>query len=117
MSAATSAATGRRYELRRVCQAWERSRSALYARRTHAQQRQAGAAPGRRGPTPALSEATLRDAIQADLARSPFQGEGRRQVHARLRVMRAYGLLSPHRGRPGNAQRCMTGRSSRRPPT
>ena len=104
MSAATSAATGRRYGLRRVCQAWERSRSALYARRTHAQQRQAGAAPGRRGPTPALSEATLRDAIQADLARSPFQGEGRRQVHARLRVMRAYGLLSPHRGRPGNAQ-------------
>ena len=48
-------------------------------------------------------------------ARSPFQGEGHRKVHARLRildgvrvsrtrvlrVMRAQGLLSPHRGRQG----------------
>jgi transposase InsO family protein len=118
MSAATSAATGRRYGLQRVCQAWERSRSALYARRTRAQQRQVGAEPARRGPRPALSDETLRDAIQADLARSPFQGEGHRKVHARLRildgirvartrvlrVMRAHGLLSPHRGRQGDRQ-------------
>ena len=48
---------------------------------------------------------------------SPFQGEGHRKVHARLRildgirvartrvlrVMRAHGLLSPHRGRQGPA--------------
>ena len=54
-------------------------------------------------------------AIRNDLARSPFQGEGHRKVHARLRildgvrvsrtrvlrVMRAQGLLSPHRGRQG----------------
>ena len=54
-------------------------------------------------------------AIRTDLARSPFQGEGHRKVHARLRildrirvsrtrvlrVMRAQGLLSPHRGRQG----------------
>ena len=54
-------------------------------------------------------------AIRTDLARSPFQGEGHRKVYARLRilddirvsrtrvlrVMRAQGLLSPHRGRQG----------------
>ena len=54
----------------------------------------------------------------ADLARSPFQGEGHRKVHARLwildgirvtrtrvlRVMRAQRLLSPHRGRHGPAK-------------
>ena len=33
MSATTSATTGRRYGLERVCRTWERSRSALYARR------------------------------------------------------------------------------------
>ena len=73
MSATTSATTGRRYGLERVCRMW-------------------------------------------DLARSPFQGEGHRKVHARLRildgvrvartrvlrVMRAQGLLSPHRGRQGD---------------
>ena len=32
MSATTSATTGRRYGLERVCRTWERSRSALYAR-------------------------------------------------------------------------------------
>ena len=56
--------------------------------------------------------------IRADLARSPFHGEGHRKVHARLRildgirvtrtrvlrVMRAHGLLSPHRGRQGAAK-------------
>ena len=31
MSATTSATTGRRYGLERVCRMWERSRSALYA--------------------------------------------------------------------------------------
>ena len=75
-----------------------------------------GDGPARRGPTPALSDAQLLAAIRTDLARSPFQGEGHRKVHARLRildgirvsrtrvlrVMRAPGLLSPHRGRQGD---------------
>ena len=39
------------------------------------------------GPTPALSDAQLLAAIRSDLARSPFQGEGHRQVHARLRIL------------------------------
>ena len=55
MSATTSATTGRRYGLERVCRTWERSRSALYARRARAQCRKRGAGPARRGPTPALS--------------------------------------------------------------
>ena len=116
MSATTSATTGRRYGLERVCRMWERSRSALYARRTRARRLERGDGPARRGPTPALSDAQLLAAIRTDLARSPFQGEGHRKVHARLRilddirvsrtrvlrVMRAHGLLSPHRGRQGD---------------
>ena len=112
MSATLSEATGRPYGIQRVCQAWERSRSALYARQTREQQRHKGEEPARRGPTPTVSDATLLEAIQADLDRSPFQGEGHRKVHARLRildgirvartrvlrVMRAHKLLSPHRG-------------------
>ena len=117
MSATTSATTGRRYGIQRVCQAWERSRSTHYARRARARRRERGE-PARRGPTPAHSDAQLLAAVRADLARSPFQGEGHRKVHARLRildgirvartrvlrVMRAHGLLSPHRGRQGDPQ-------------
>ena len=117
MSATTSATTGRRYGIQRVCQAWERSRSTHYARRARARRRERGE-PARRGPTPAHSDAQLLAAVRADLARSPFQGEGHRKVHAQLRildgirvartrvlrVMRAHGLLSPHRGRQGDPQ-------------
>ena len=113
MSRATFATTGRRYGLKRVCRTWERSRSALYARRARSQRPKRGDGPGRRGPTPTLSDAQLLAAIRTDLARSPFQGEGHRKVHARLRildrirvsrtrvlrVMRTQGLPSPHRGR------------------
>ncbi len=77
-----------------------------------------GAGPARRGPVPRQSDAQLLAVIRADLARSPFHGEGHRKVHARLRildgirvtrtrvlrVMRAHGLLSPHRGRQGAAK-------------
>ena len=115
MSQTTSATTGRRYGLERVCRLWEQSRSAFYARRARLQRSASAEGPCRRGPTPALSDAQLLAAIRNDLARSPFQGEGHRKVHARLRildgvrvsrtrvlrVMRAQGLLSPHRGRQG----------------
>ena len=119
MSRATSAATGRRYGLKRVCRTWERSRSALYARRSRARHPERQGAAARRGPTPALSDEQLLAAIRRDLERSPFQGEGHRKVHARLRivddirvsrtrvlrVMRAAGLLSPHRGRQAAPKR------------
>ena len=82
MSATTSATTGRRYGLERVCQVWERSRSALYARRARAHHHRLGAGPARRGPPPRQSDAQLLAAIRTDLARSPFHGEGHRKVHA-----------------------------------
>ena len=113
MSCTSSVKTGRRYGLKRVCETWERSRSALYAKRSRARRPERKGAARRRGPKPALSDEQLLAAIRHDLARSPFQGEGHRKVHARLRivdgvrvsrtrvlrVMRTAGLLSPHRGR------------------
>ena len=41
----------------------------------------------RRGPKPTVSDDALLAAIRADLARSPWHGEGHRKVWARLRVM------------------------------
>ena len=102
---------------------WERSRSALYAKC-----RKRGDGPARRGPPPALSDAQLLAAIRSDLARSPFQGEGHRSTRGCgsygvrvsrtrvLRVMRAQGLLSPHRGGRVTRKRT-TGRLSLRRPT
>ena len=51
MSETTSAATGRCFGIQRVCQVWERSRSALYARRARAHHRRGG------GPPPAIGRA------------------------------------------------------------
>jgi putative transposase len=115
MAAATSPTTGRRYGVARVCQVWEVARSSFYAAR---QRKAAGTvAPPvparRRGPKPAVSDEALLAAIRADLARSPWHGEGHRKVWARLRVMdgirvarkrvlrlmREHALLSPHRAR------------------
>ena len=113
MAAATSAATGRRYGVARVCRIWEVPRSSFYAA-----QRPAGTAmppnpTRRRGPRPAIADDGLLAAIRADFARSPWPGEGHRKVWARLRVMdgirvsrkrvlrlmREHTLLSPHRSR------------------
>ena len=65
----------------------------------------------KRGPKTALDDDALLVLIRADLAASPFIGEGHRKVHARLhfvaghkvgrnrilRLRRAHRLLSPHR--------------------
>jgi hypothetical protein len=116
MADTISPATGRRYGVARVCQVWEVPRSSFYAAQ------QAGAtgaepkpkpSPARRGPKPAISDENLLAAIRADLARSPWTGEGHRKVWARLRamgcirvsrkrvlrLMREHSLLSPHRAR------------------
>ena len=114
MAAATSPATGRRYGVAGVCGAWEVPRSSFYAARVAAQGTRPPASPARRGPKPAVSDADLLAAIRADLARSPWTGEGHRKVWARLRaldgvrvsrkrvlrLMREHTLLSPHRARP-----------------
>jgi putative transposase len=115
MAEATSPATGRRYGVARVCQAWEVPRSSFYAaRQAGADDAEATASPARRGPSPTVSDQALLAAIRADLARSPWTGEGHRKVWARLRamdgirvsrkrelrLMREHALLSPHRARP-----------------
>lgn len=115
MSEAISESTGKRYGLQRVCHAWDRPRSSIYARRKRVQERREDDVPARRGPKPKVSDEALLAAIRADLERSPFQGEGHRKVHARLRildgvrvsrkrvlrVMRENRLLSPYRVRQG----------------
>lgn len=118
MAGTVSPAAGRRYGVARVCRVWGVPRSSFYAARAVAT-RAPVVAPARRGPKPAISDADLLAAIRADLARSPWSGEGHRKVWARLRVldgirvarkrvlrlMRANVLLSPHRAqrRPAEA--------------
>jgi transposase InsO family protein len=115
MAAAISPASGRRYGVERVCRTWSVPRSGFYAARQVGMQSDAPPSrPARRGPKPAVCDATLLAAIRADLARSPWTGEGHRKVWARLRaldsirvsrkrvlrLMREHTLLSPHRMRP-----------------
>lgn len=114
MADTVSPATGRRYGVARVCQVWDVPRSSFYAARRETGEPAPARLRGRRGPKPAVSDADLLVAIRADLARSPWSGEGHRKVWARLRVqdglrvarkrvlrlMRENGLLSPHRARP-----------------
>lgn len=117
MSGTISATSGACYRVQRVCEAWELPRSCWYARRQRAS---AAALPaGKRCPKTRYSDAELLQAIRADLAASPFLGEGHRKVWARLRVagtrtskprglrlMREGDLLAPSR-----AVRCLGPRS------
>jgi transposase InsO family protein len=114
MATAISPAAGRRYGVARVCEAWDLPRSSFYAARQQPDNTAGPPVPAqRRGPKPAVSDEALLAAIRADLARSPWTGEGHRKVWARLRVidairvarkrvlrvMREHSLLSPHRAR------------------
>jgi putative transposase len=110
VSAAISPATGRSYGVQRICRVWALPRSSFY----HAANRNTLPRPARRGPAPPVAEASLLAAIKADLASSPFRGEGHRKVWARLRyglglpvgrnrvlrLMRENQLLSPYRRPP-----------------
>ena len=118
MSATISLTSAKTYGVERVCTIWDQPRSSFYVwRRNH---NTTGAEPAllaaptrKRGPKTELSDTELLGKIQADLARSPFQGEGHRKVWARLRVldevrvsrkrilriMRENQLLSPYRCR------------------
>lgn len=113
MAETVSPATGRRYGVARVCRVLGVARSSVYAARRAAQDPASMRPKDRRGPKPAVPDAALLAAIRADLARSPWSGEGHRKVWARLRVqdglrvarkrvlrlMRENALLSPHRAR------------------
>lgn len=109
MSQTTSVGTGKPYGLQRVCRVLDFPRSTIYAQQAAA--KVVPLRPQRRGPKPKLADADLLTAIRADLAASPFTGEGHRKVWARLRIMRDIrvsrarvlrlmrenALLSPHR--------------------
>jgi transposase InsO family protein len=100
--------------LERACRVLEFPRATINAQRQAA--KGVPLHPARRGPKPKVSDADLLAAIRADLAASPFTGEGHRKVWARLRIlrdirvgrsrvlrlMRENALLSPHR-RPQGA--------------
>jgi transposase InsO family protein len=110
MSQTTSSETGKVYGVERVCHIWEQARSSFYHR---TRQDIAVSSPKRRGPPPSISDEALLELIRADLATTPFTGEGHRKVWARLRVrdgvrvarkrvlrlMRENHLLSPYRSR------------------
>jgi putative transposase len=110
MSAAISPVTQRPYGVQRVCRIWAVPRSSFY----HAQRPPEPRRARPRGPKPPVDDADLLAAIQADLAASPFHGEGHRKVWARLRyglglqvgrnrvlrLMRENHLLSPFRRPP-----------------
>jgi putative transposase len=110
MSAAISPATQRPYGVQRVCRTWAVPRSSFY----HARHLPEPGPARPRGPKPPVDDAHLLAAIQADLAASPFRGEGHRKVWARLRyglgltvgrnrvlrLMRDNLLLSPFRRPP-----------------
>ena len=81
MAEATSPATGRPCGVARVCRVWEVARSSFHAARpAGADGIEPTARPARRGPKPAISDQDLLTAIRADLARSPWTGEGHRKV-------------------------------------
>jgi putative transposase len=106
MSRAVSPSGGKPYGLARVCRVWRAARSTVYRHRAPPRE----APPRRPGPVGPMPDAGLVAAIRAVLAASPFHGEGRRKVWARLRfagvrtskrrvlrLMGAHGLLAPSR--------------------
>jgi transposase InsO family protein len=111
MSHEISVSAGKPFGLQRVCRVLEFPRSTIYSVRARTAANVVAIIPGRRGPKPTMSDADLLKAIRADLAASPFNGEGHRKVWARLRIlhdirvsrtrvlrlMREHSLLSPHR--------------------
>ena len=89
MSATISLTSAKAYGVERVCAIWAQPRSSFYAwRRNRSTGSAEPATPAqKRGPKSVWSDPELLSKIRADLARSPFQGEGHRKVWARLRVL------------------------------
>jgi transposase-like protein len=90
MGAAISPGTGRAYGVACVCDGFGVARSSFYAWRQ--QQERPTPPPSRRGPKPAISDTALLSAIRADLARSPWVGEGHRKVGRGCAFSMGFGL-------------------------
>ena len=110
MSQTNSPSNGHLYGLKRVCSAWDVSRSTCYSRRKSSSEAEVNECK-KPGPKPDISDSKLLELVRQDIAESPFTGEGHRKVHARLKrknaivgrnrvldIMKANNLLSPHRG-------------------
>lgn len=119
MSRTCSPSTGKRYGLARVAEAWGLPRSTYYAQR---QRRDHPVEPQKRGPQTHFTDDELTERIRAEIAASPFTGEGHRKFWARLRVagvrtsktrvlrlMREAQLLAPQRQTPPAAAKSHTG--------
>jgi hypothetical protein len=70
MSQTVSGATGKPYGVERVCSAWEQARSTFYDRQERAKKSAQGDKPGKRGPTPSVSDEDLLELIRRDLKKS-----------------------------------------------
>ena len=111
MSGLTSPLAGKSYGTQFVCRAFAVPRSSYYAWKKGAGPAGERPGPKKRGPKTDITDEELLALIRADLAASPFTGEGHRKVWARLRfqkgirtsrkrvlrLMRENNLLSPHR--------------------
>ena len=121
MTRTTSASTQTCYPAASVCRVWKFPRATLYRHRA------AEAMPARpargRGPQGGCSDAELLAKIEGVIEALPFNGEGYREVWARLRadgvrtamrrvrrIMRENSLLAPQRGRWTGRNTRMTGR-------
>lgn len=106
MSRTISPSTGRPYGLARVARIWQVSRATVYRHRAD----RPTPTPRRPGPLGPCSDSELVEHIRQQILISRFHGEGYRKIWARLRhaglrtsarrvrrLMRAYGLLAPHR--------------------
>ena len=106
MSQACSPSLARCYGLARVARVWKISRASVY----RSLKETPNTIARRRGPVGAGSDAELAEHIRQHIAASRLHGEGYRKLWARLRfagvrasprrvrrVMRANGLLAPHR--------------------
>lgn len=122
MSAATSPATGRRYPVSMILEAFDLPRSSFY----DWQQRQAspdGHEAPKRGPKTDVTDEQVLEALREELEDPEFSGEGYKKLHARLRrlrglvvgknrvlrLMRQHGLLAPVRRRHRRGDRAHTG--------
>lgn len=109
MSAEISTSSASRYGLDRVCRVLEFPRSTIYAKRAAACRKVIALRPLRRGPKPKMNDGRLLEAIRADLAASPFVGEGHRDalklLNRRKRLPKANAFLLQH-GRKGTPDLC-----------
>ena len=88
MRGTVSETSGRRYPTKMVCEVFGVPRSSLYAAlvREDDGSSETPVTRCRPGPKPKIPDAELLEKIRKVIKESPFQGEGHRKIHARLRL-------------------------------